>query len=157
MGEQYDGEFLPAACSNSAWKGLKTLYCVFFSVMLWRKIPCEKCHQVQTAVSLYTDLLQTYPWHGIMRQGAQCAQLSNKQQENKKHQANLPAWLKWEAFLVLKTIRYDLLLLQVTFFSQIFERSLGISNSTHKAFLVNLVTTNKSETATAWGSGACGG
>lgn len=30
MGEQYDGEFLPAACSNSAWKGLKTLYCVFF-------------------------------------------------------------------------------------------------------------------------------
>lgn len=52
---------------------------------------CEKCRQVQTAISLYTDLLQMYPWHATVRQGTQYVQLNNTEQENKKRQANLLA------------------------------------------------------------------
>lgn len=70
-----------------------------------------------------------------VRQGTQYVQLNNTEQENKKHQTNLLAQLKWEAFLVLKKTQHDLLLLQVMFFSQTLERRLPAAHTgTHKGF-----------------------
>ena len=102
-----------------------------------------------------------YPWHATVREGTQYVQLNNREQENKKHQANLLAWLKWEAFLVLKKIHPDLLLLQVMFFHQL-QKGVCSSRTTGscqlpvlvltKAFLANLPTTNKPEAARGWGS-----
>lgn len=62
-----------------------------FQKCLGDKIQCEKCRQIQTAISLHSDLLEMYPWHAPVRQGAQSMQLNNAEQRNKKQQANMLA------------------------------------------------------------------
>lgn len=134
MGEQHDGEFLKAAGSNSAQKCLKTVW--YFSEIFRRKKSSVK--KVVKYKLLYHYILTfSRRTHGTLtvRQGTQYVQLNNTEQENKKHQANLLAWLKWEAFLVLKKTQHGLLLLQVMFFSQTLERSSPAARAgTHKGF-----------------------
>lgn len=102
MGEQCDGEFLTAACSNSAQKCLKTVW--YFSEMFRRKNPVWKMSSSTNCYIIIYWPFTEYPWHTSVRQGTQYAQLGNTEHENKNHQANLLAWLKWEAFLALKKI-----------------------------------------------------
>lgn len=160
MGEQCDGEFLTAACSNSAQKCLKTVW--YFSEMFRRKNPVWKMSSSTNCYIIIYWPFTEYPRHASVRQETQYMQLSNTEQENKNHQANLLAWLKWEAFLALKKIHPTSYCSKYCFFTDFRKEFAHLEQlvrarcpcqSFTKAFPANRLSANKPEAARGWGSG----
>lgn len=161
MGEQCDGGFLAAACSNSAQQCLKTMW--YFSEMVRRKNPVWK---LSSSTNCY--IIIYWPFTDVPT--ARYCEARNSIHATQKHRATEQAApskfacvAQMRGFPRVKKHRSWPLIATSDVFSHTLERNLFILNNWFmpaacarltKALLVNLLATNKPETARARSSGA---